>query len=197
MDAIDRPTRSDSDRAQAREQWLSVGRIGGLHGVRGWVKVISHTDPAAGILRYAPWFLATGKHLGEPARPIKIAHSKFDGARVRVQFEGITDRDQAATLLGMDVRIRRDQLEQLSDDDSYYWTDLIGCEVRNERSVVLGRVSSLMATGANDVLVIQPPTPAGADKAPQPTLVPFVMGQYVHQVDLHQRIIHVDWDESF
>ena len=196
MDAIDKPASSDSDRAQAGEQWLSVGRVGGLHGVRGWVKIISHTDPAAGILQYAPWVLANGKHADEPARPIKVAHSKFDGARIRVQFEGITDRDQAATLLGMDVRIRRDQLDPLSED-SYYWTDLIGCEVRNERGVVLGRVSSLMGTGANDVLVIQPPSPAGADTAPQPTLVPFVMGQYVREVDLQQRIIHVDWDESF
>ncbi len=187
---------ADSDSTPDGEQWLNVGRIGGLHGVRGWVKVISHTDPAAGILQYAPWYLAAGKHPQEPARAVKVVHSKFDGARVRVQLEGITDRDQAATLLGMDVRIRRHQLDQLSDD-SYYWADLVGCEVRNERSVVLGQVSSLMETGANDVLVIQPPPEAGADKAPQPRLVPFVMGQYVRQVDLQQRIIHVDWDESF
>jgi 16S rRNA processing protein RimM len=66
--------------------------------------------------------------------------------------------------------------------------DLIGLQVVTTGGVVLGQVSGLMETGANDVLVVQ---------GDRERLVPFVMGQYVKRVDLDAAVIEVDWDPEF
>ena len=68
--------------------------------------------------------------------------------------------------------------------DEFYWTDLEGLEVRTTAGLTLGRVAHLLATGANDVLVL--------DGTPQ-LLIPFLMGSVVKQVDLAAGVIVVDW----
>jgi 16S rRNA processing protein RimM len=61
-------------------------------------------------------------------------------------------------------------------------------QVVNTGKVVLGRVTGLMETGANDVLVVQ---------GDRERLVPFVLEQYVRRVDLDAGLIEVDWDPEF
>ena len=80
--------------------------------------------------------------------------------------------------------------EQLPETGAgqYYWTDLVGLRVRLEDGRELGTVERLLATGANDVLVV---------KGERERLVPFVTGQYVKQVDLESGVIVVDWDPDF
>ena len=71
----------------------------------------------------------------------------------------------------------------------YYWADLEGLEVENVEGIALGRISHLLATGANDVMVVK--------DGDRERLVPFVVGQYVKQVDFGAGRITVDWDPDF
>ncbi len=71
----------------------------------------------------------------------------------------------------------------------YYWSDLEGVEVVTGDGVSLGRVSHLIATGANDVLVVR--------DAKRERLIPFLLGQFVTRVDLDADRIEVDWDPDF
>ena len=71
----------------------------------------------------------------------------------------------------------------------YYWSDLEGLEVVTVEGVALGRVSHLVATGANDVLIVK-----GAERE---RLIPFLVGQYVTKVDLDADRLTVDWDPEF
>jgi 16S rRNA processing protein RimM len=106
---------------------------------------------------------------------------------VAALLPGFEDREQAATLVGVQIFVRRDQLPT-TEKDEYYWSDLEGLEVKTTKGELLGRVEKLMETGANDVLVI---------RGNREHLVPFIQGQYVTRVDLEDGMIEVDWDPEF
>jgi len=158
-----------------------LGHVAGVHGVRGWVKIHSLTEPREAIFEYQPWLL------GDAHEAVRISEGIKHGNRLIAHIEGVDDREAAEELVNRSIAVRREQLPQ-ADDGEYYWTDLVGLEVRLQDGRVLGTVDRLVATGANDVLVV-----AGDRER----LVPFVTGQYVKSVDLEHGVIVVDWDPDF
>ena len=163
-------------------EWTVLGRVSGLFGVRGWVKVFSHTSPKENILSYKTWYLkdADGWH------PFELDQGRIHGKGIVAALKGVADRDQAAGLLEAEIAIPRDQLPQTAQDE-YYWADLEGLRVINLDGVELGRVDYLFETGANDVMVV---------KGRKQRLLPFI-GQVVAGVDLAAGVITVDWDPEF
>ena len=160
---------------------VALGYISAVHGIKGWVKVHSWTRPMEAILDYQPWLL------GEDKTPVKIVDGRKQGKGLAALLPGFQDREQAATLVGKQIFVSRDQLPA-TEADEYYWSDLEGLDVHTTGGQVLGRVESLMETGANDVLVI---------RGNREHLIPFIQGQYVKRVDLEERLIEVDWDPEF
>ena len=160
---------------------LALGYISAVHGIKGWVKVHSWTRPMEAILEYQPWLL------GKDKRPVKIVDGRKQGKGLVAWLPGYDDRELAATLVGQQIFVGRDQLPAAAEDE-YYWSDLEGLEVHTIKGELLGRVEKLMETGANDVLVI---------RGKREHLVPFVQGQYVKHVDLENGLIEVDWDPEF
>lgn len=158
---------------------LVLGRIAGVYGVRGWVRIYSDTEPRENILTYTPWFVAG------VAR--QVAEGRVHGKGLVARLAGCDDRDQAAALVGQEIAIRRDQLPPPQPDE-FYWADLEGLAVRNLADQDLGTVDHLFATGANDVLVL---------RGERERLLPFVWGQVIHTVDFEARLIRVDWDADF
>lgn len=169
--------------AATSRDWVVLGRVSGLYGVQGWVKVYSHTEPREGILGYSPLHL----DIGGGWRPYAVAAGRAHGKGVVLRFEGIADRDAAAALLGSDIAIRRSQLPPARPGE-YYWADLEGLRVINLEGVTLGVVDHLFATGANDVLVV---------KGERERLLPFLSGRVVQSVDLEAGMMKVDWDADF
>ena len=164
---------------------IIVGKINGVYGVKGWVKVFSYTDPREAISQYSPWYL---KQNGV-WKAVKIVDSKAQAKTVVAKIEGSDDRDAALLFSGTEVSIKPEQLSPL-DEDKYYWRDLIGLRVRNQEDFDFGTVKSLMETGSNDVLVIK------SDEGKE-TLIPWTMGQAVLQVNIEEGLILVDWDSDF
>ncbi len=163
--------------------WVVLGRVSGLFGLQGWVRVFSHTEPREGIARYHPVFL---QRQGE-WRPFAIEAGRAHGAGVVLKFVDYDDRDQAATLIQSDIAVRRAQLP-LPKPGEYYWADLEGLRVMTLEDVDLGTVDHVFATGANDVLVV---------KGERERLLPFLKGSVVVEIDLEQRLLRVDWDPDF
>ena len=161
--------------------WVKVGRIAGVYGVRGWVKLFSYTQPREALLNYQPWFLGA-KH-----REIQLVASRVQGKGLIGQLADINDRDAALALLNTEIYIRREQLPD-TEPGRYYWSDLIGLQVQNVEGVDFGRVSSLMETGSNDVMIVQ---------GDCQRLVPFILDQVVQKVDIDAGLIQVDWDPDF
>ncbi len=163
--------------------WVLVGQIAGLYGITGWVKVISHTQPRAGILDYNPLYLNNSGGW----QPIEVQAGRLQGKGVILKLGGYADRNASAPLLGRNIAIRREQLPPLPPDE-YYWTDLQGLRVVTQHGVALGTVERLFETGANDVLVV------GGERE---RLIPFIPGEVILKVDLAQGIMQVDWDPTF
>jgi len=166
------------------DRLVLLGEIIGVHGVQGWVKVHSDTEPREGILEYPVWHLSTRDGEWQPAR---LLEGRRQGKSVIASLEGVGDRDLARALIGTRVAVRRDEVPA-PDRGEYYWADLEGLQVINREGRDLGRVRSLLRTGANDVMVL-----AGERER----LVPFVLDWYVLSVDLDAGLIRVDWDEEF
>jgi 16S rRNA processing protein RimM len=157
-----------------------LGRISGVFGVRGWVKIYSYTDPREAVLSYESWLLA---HDGD-WQAAKVAEGQRHGKAVVARIDGFDDRDQAAALIGKDIAVTRDALPD-TEDGQYYWQDLEGLTVLRSDGSKLGTVAYLLETGAHDVLVV-----AGDVER----LIPFVMDEVVIDVDLAKGVISVDWE---
>ncbi len=166
------------------DRLILLGRIVGIHGVQGWVKLESWTEPRTQIFSYLPWVLKNVR--GE--QEIRGCQGREQGKGLVACIPGVTDRDQAAVWVGSEVWVRRSALPRPQPGE-YYWADLEGLEVVTTTGVRLGTVSHLFSTGANDVLV--------ARDGEREHLVPFVTGQFVAEVDLDAGRIVVDWDPDF
>jgi 16S rRNA processing protein RimM len=164
--------------------FVILGQVLGVFGVKGWVKIRSDTDPRDNILQYSPWYLRQP----EGWVSYRLSASQMQSKGLIVQFEGITDRDVAAKLLGCEIAVPREQLPAPPKGE-YYWTDLIGLQVRNKHGVDLGRVASLLETGANDVLVVR--------DGDLEHLIPYIPGYYILKVDPDAGFIEVDWERDF
>ncbi|MCW8986198.1 MAG: ribosome maturation factor RimM [Gammaproteobacteria bacterium] len=186
---------STSDKEQ--QQWVPVGKVNGLFGVKGWIKVFSDTQPRENILTYSPWFLKRDGQWQE----FKLLTGKAHGKGVIAHLDRCLDRDIAAELIGSEIAIKREQLPKAAPGE-YYWSDLKGLKVINLESVELGHVVSMLETGANDVMVVLSNDGNDDDdelgkKGKQERLIPFVTGDTVHEVNLEQGFITVDWDADF
>ena len=159
---------------------MILGRISGLFGVKGWVKVYSYTEPREAVLDYDRWLLS-GKNGWQEAT---VAEGQRHGKTVIVRITGYDDRDQAVGLIGTEIGVPRDELPE-ADSDHYYWSDLEGLSVVHRDGTELGKVDHLLETGANDVMVV---------KGETERLVPFVMDKVVLGVDLAKGEIRVDWE---
>lgn len=161
---------------------IILGQINGVFGVQGWLKVFSHTDPRKNILNYSPWLIKRG----EQWQTVKIVAGKSQqgGKTVVVKLADVNDRDDAKALMGCEIAILKDQLPAVIGD--YYWMQLIGCQVINLQNENLGLVTSLVETGAHDVLRIETPNLT--------TLIPFVEEKFILDIDINSKIIKVDWN---
>lgn len=165
-----------------KDDYVILGRIAGIYGVRGWVKVYSETRQREDILRYPRWSLRRLSGWQEVA----VLDGRAQSGGVVACLEGVEDRDQARALIGTDIAVRREELPP-AETGTYYWADLEGLKVVNLEGVELGTVSHLFETGANDVLVV-----AGDRER----LIPYTQAA-VKEVDLAGGILRVDWDADF
>ena len=167
----------------SNQQQINVGKISGVFGIKGRVKVFSFTECRENILSYSPWLLKKDSE----TRLVNVIDGKLQGKAVVAQLDGVNDRDQAASFMGWDIYITPGQLPKAAKDE-YYWSDLIGLNVETDLGVQLGVVESLLETGANDVVIV---------KGERERVIPFLQGQTIIAIDLEAGRMVVDWDPDF
>lgn len=172
----------------ASSDYIVVGKISGLYGVRGWVRVFSHTQPRENILTYKTWYLQDGSEW----TPFELESGRLHSKGVVAKLVGYDDRDQAIKLQQKTIAIKREQLADL-DDGEYYWHQLVGLKVSNLEAIEFGIVDSLLETGANDVMVVKEP----GQGEEQERLIPFIQGEVIKEIDLESGTMLVDWDADF
>jgi len=173
---------------------IVLGRITGVYGLKGWVKVFSYTDPMESIVDYNPWYIRPVSKTKSPWTKVKLKAGKRHAKTVIAKLEHCNDCNQAQAYIGVEIAIEQSQFEQSKDDNEYYWRDLIGLRVINQQDIELGVVTKLLETGANDVLVVSSKNGEADNKE---HLIPWTMQQAIVSVDIEQGVIEVDWDQDF
>jgi 16S rRNA processing protein RimM len=148
-----------------------VGRVVGVFGVKGELKVSLETD--------RPERLAAGKSIwlkmpgGEPARKVRIERSRPHKTHVLVKLQGVDDMTAAEALRGAELRFPQSELPKLPEGE-FYIHDIVGLRVVTEDGRDLGEITEVRQSAANDVYV--------TEKAMIPALRDVVVG-----VDLKAR----------
>lgn len=159
-----------------------MGRIAAPFGVKGWVKVQPYSEDPGALMDFESWRVGRGAQ----HRQYTVEAIQDHGNALVAKLVGIEDRDAAYALRGQEILVARRELPATGENE-YYWSDLIGLTVTNREGVELGKVASLMETGAHDVLVV---------KGQREHLIPFVAA-FVGKVDLKQGSVEVDWGEDY
>ena len=167
---------------------VTLGRVAGVFGIKGWVKIASNTRPAENILSYPRWWL--GADEGFEARLID-SRAQVNGIVAQVSGrdgQPVIDRDIAARMVGLEIAVDRAELP-LAPPGSYYWADLIGLNVFSKDDEPLGRVVEVIDNGAQDVLVMK--------DGEVERLIPFVKDTIIVSVDLAAQRIVADWSPDY
>lgn len=128
---------------------ICIGKIVGAHGIHGGVRIHVYSDDPECLLRYKN--MSDAKGVVFKAKKLRLQK----GSVVIVRFDGISTRNQAEELRGVELFISRDQMPILSENE-FYINDLIGLKVRNLNGEEIGYVKAVENHGAGDFLTIDP-----------------------------------------
>ena len=167
-----------------------AGRLTSVFGVKGWVRVFSHTQPAENLLHYRPLWVRTA----DGWDTLKIDQHRVSPKGLLIHMEGIDDRDEAQLRCKQDIYIEKADMPKLPAGE-FYWHQLQGLTVITRDGDQLGVVADLMETGANDVLVVTGEGVAGSIDERE-RLIPYT-DKVVLKVDMDTSKIEVDWDPDF
>lgn len=157
---------------------VEVGRLGAAHGVRGWLRVQSYTDPPQRLFEWQRWFVG--------GREMKVIEVRPQGDGWITLLDGLTERNGASLLTGQMISVSRDLLPP-TEGREHYRDDLLGFEARNLEGALLGQVDHFVDTPGNAVMVI---------KGVKEHWVP-VTTQHLVRVDVGSQSLIVDWPEDF
>lgn len=130
---------------------VCVARIGAAHGVRGAVKLWTFTEDPFAVKDYGPLSTKDG------ARHFELTSAREAKDHLVVTIKGVTTRNEAERLNGIELYIPREKLPA-TDDDEYYHADLIGLDAVTTAGELLGRVTAIHNFGAGDIIEIAPPS---------------------------------------
>jgi 16S rRNA processing protein RimM len=168
-----------------------MGRIGAAYGLKGWVKLFSFTDPPENLLEHRKFYTAINNSEAT-LHEIEIDQARAQGQGFVGHIKGCDEREQTRDYTGKELLLPKQELPSL--DEGYYWHQLEGLRVVNLAGEELGMVHHLLATGANDVLVVHS-TATSIDIGER--LLPYVWGKVVLEVDLNLGVMKVDWEKDF
>jgi 16S rRNA processing protein RimM len=171
------------DRQKSPPDHLVVmGRIIGPFGVRGWLKIKTFTEEADTLTDFPDWWLNTATGW----QKFELAEHELHSKGLVARLEKVADRTAAELLKGIDVAVPRSDLPD-TGEKKFYWADLVGLEVVNQQNITLGKVESLLETGAHDVLVV---------KGEVERLIPYV-DAFIINIDLAAKRMTVDWQQDY
>jgi 16S rRNA processing protein RimM len=169
---------------------LVIGIIGAPYGVKGWVKITSHTHDLDGVFAYTPWLLGQV----EESKDYVVDQWRTHNKGLVAKLIGVDNRDDAEGIKNLEISIKTAMLPELDDND-VYWRELVGMQVVTVKGYNLGVIKELFETGANDVLLVK----ANLNDAfgQKERMVPYLLEQVIKQVDRQAKTVTVDWDPAF
>tara|TARA_B100000929_G_scaffold268874_1_gene237968 strand:+ start:93 stop:653 length:561 start_codon:yes stop_codon:yes gene_type:complete len=180
---------SESESAVSCHKKVVLGQLGKVHGIKGWLKLTSFTNPPENILDY----LTLQAEIDNRWQILEIDGFRQQPNGFIVHIKGYDDPETSRQLTGIRLAVNNDLLPVL-DKGSYYWHELVGMKVVNQTGQEFGRVNSLLETGANDVLVVTPTTESIDARE---RLIPYVADIVIDHIDSKARLIRVNWEADY
>lgn len=159
----------------------------GAHGIRGDLKIHSYAE-SIDLYRTGEGILLTLPD--GSVKTLTVQWIKPHGHGLRMGLESVNDRNQAERLVGASLFVEKSLLPAL-EDDTYYWSELMGLSVYDTAGLLLGRIDEVIPTPANDVYVVK----GEIDGSLRETLIPAI-GKVVCDIDLERRTMIVDLPEG-
>ncbi len=154
------PDHDESNSGNTGGRLVLLGHVAGAHGIRGEVKITSFTAAPGDIASYGPLTDGKGGSLSiEAARLLK-------GIVLAARIAGISDRNAAEALKGMELFVERTKLPK-TEEDEWYYDDLIGLAALTPEGEKIGKVVAVQNFGAGDLLEIR------RDNSGRTALIPF------------------------
>lgn len=157
--------------------YLLLGKISKPHGLKGEVKVFSHTDFA--FLRYQKgklvYYLDNNEY-----KPLEINSFFKQGKFDVVSFKGYLDIKLIDPLLNKELYIKKEDAKL--PDGYYHYTDLVNCNIMSDNKVI-GIVKEVMDFPANYCLRCETPNHQSFD-------IPFV-DEFIQEVNIKDKCIKV------
>lgn len=161
--------------------YVVIGSFGTVHGVKGWIKINSYTDPAENIKKYKHWYVK----IKDQWELLPIEDLKTQHKTLLLKLTDCGTPEDARFYTNKLIGIKREELPDLESNE-FYWHDLIGLEVKNLKGELLGTVIEILSTGANDVFVVK------RDDGKR-YLIPYT-ADAVQSIDIDNQFIMVDWE---
>ena len=130
-------------------QKICVAKIGAAHGVRGEVRLWPFTEDPMAVIDYGPLSTRDG------TRQFEVARARIAKDHLVAIIKGVTNRDEAERLNGIELYIARDALPD-TDEGEYYHADLIGLAAIDPQGTPIGTVTAIHNFGAGDIIEIAP-----------------------------------------
>jgi len=170
---------------------IVLGRIAAPYGVKGWLHLHPFGDDPERWGEIRQWWLGSDDSDFSAWRTWPLQMLRQQGKGWVVKLTGVEDRNAAEQLVGMFFGAPRSALPATGQEE-FYWADLVGLAVVNQKQEALGRVTELIESGAHAVLVVR----EGEGEKAQQRLLPFV-GHVVKDVDVPAGVIRVDWERDW
>ncbi len=158
-----------------QDKRICIGKIASAHGVKGLVKIFPYCEDISllnGVLLIG--------ETGEDTLTITLKNPI--GKYILAEIQGVTSREQAQEIKHS-LFVLREKLPEIGDKDSYYYEDLCGLSVINDKKHIIGTVLNVHNYGAGDLLEVKPENGATY-------YVPFE-DNYINEVDLKTRQISI------
>lgn len=153
---------------------INVGRILGVHGLWGGLRIEVYTD--------VPHRFDVENTLYIESNPYKISEcSPSNPGHLILSFHGITTQSQARVLTGLWITVPASEVPELPPGEFYHF-QLLDLRVLTEEGEELGTVSEILETGSNDVYIV---SGNGGE-----ILVP-ALADVVKEIDLDQGVMVV------
>jgi len=166
---------------------IDLGIVYDAQGLKGHIKVRPYSPDPVALLACNEVYLQASCP-GALFTSYRVQSTKIHSGYVVMLLDGICDRDAALALKGLMVALPRKAFPS-PEQDTYYWIDLIGCEVYNEQGIRLGNIEDLAEFGAHPVMTI------GSE------LIPFVpaivRSVQLKSADLPSGRVVVDWQPNW
>jgi len=165
-----------------------VGEFGRSHGLKGEVRLKSHTGEPQAIADYRPLIASNGRTYS--LKNVRTAPGGAPDMLIAV-VDGVTTREAAEALNRVQLHVERDRLPPPDEEDEFLLADLIGLAVQTEAGDIIGTVVAVPNYGGGDLLEIAP-----AQKGPT-AFLPFTKA-FVPTVDIAgKRIVAAPPDDLF